>query len=186
MQNNYCNSKQKSFKPIIISIQIMSKIKITLPDGKIREYKSGITALEIAKSIGEKLAKDALVAKVNDRLVDLSAKINEDSRIKIITFKDKEGLEIFRHSTAHLLAHAVTDLFPDAKPTIGPVVEEGFYYDFDISHNFIPEDIKNIEKRMQEIVGKDYKVERLELTEKEAKKIFKNNPYKTELIEDYF
>ena len=185
MQNNYCNSKQKSFKPIIISIQIMSKIKITLPDGKIREYKSGITALEIAKSIGEKLAKDALVAKVNDRLVDLSAKINEDSRIKIITFKDKEGLEIFRHSTAHLLAHAVTDLFPDAKPTIGPVVEEGFYYDFDISHNFIPEDIKNIEKRMQEIVDKDCRVERLELTEKEAKKIFKNNPYKTELIEEF-
>ncbi|MEK6848126.1 MAG: aminoacyl--tRNA ligase-related protein, partial [Nanoarchaeota archaeon] len=145
----------------------------------------GTTALEIAKSIGERLAKDALAAKVNDRLVDLSAEINEDSRIKIITYRDNEGLEIFRHSTAHLLAHAVTDLFPSAKPTIGPVVEEGFYYDFDISHNFTPEDIKNIEKRMQEIVDKDYKVERLELSGKEAKKLFKNNSYKIELIEEF-
>ncbi|MCH7806321.1 MAG: threonine--tRNA ligase, partial [Proteobacteria bacterium] len=89
------------------------------------------------------------------------------------------------HSTAHLVAHAVTDLFPDAKPTIGPAVEEGFYYDFDIDHNFTPEDIKKIEKRMEEIVNKNYEVQRLELSQTEAKKIFKNNPYKIELIEEF-
>lgn len=163
----------------------MTKIKITLPDGKTKHYKKGITALEVAKSIGERLAEDALAAKVNDKLIDLSVKIKEDSKIKILTFKDKEGLEIFRHSTAHLMAHAVIDLFPKAKPTIGPVVEEGFYYDFDIKHHFTPEDIKKIEKRMQEIVNKDYNVKRLELSKKEAKKTFKSNPYKIELIEEF-
>ncbi len=163
----------------------MPKIKVTFPDGKKKQYEKSITALEIAKSIGPRLAKDALAAKVDDKLVDLSTRINEDSKLKIITFDDEEGIEIFRHSTAHILAHAVTDLFPKAKPTIGPVVDDGFYYDFDIDHNFTPEDIEKIEKRMQEIVKKDYKVERLELSEKEAKQIFKNNPYKIELIEEF-
>jgi len=163
----------------------MANIKITLPDGKAKQYKKGVSVLEIAKSIGPRLAKDALAGKVNDKLVDLSFKVNEDAKIKILTFNDKEGVEIFRHSTAHLLAHAVTDLFPKALPTIGPVVEEGFYYDFDIKHNFTPEDIKKIEKRMQEIVDKDHKVERLELSEKEAKKLFKDNKYKIELIDEF-
>ena len=103
---------------------------------------------------------------------------------KIKTSKDKESIEILRHSTAHILAHAVTDLFPDAKPTIGPVVEEGFYYDFDIDHHFTPEDVKKIEKKMQEIINKDLKIQRVELSANEAKKIFKNNPYKIELIEE--
>ena len=94
----------------------MPNIKITLPDGKTKGFKKGITALEVAKSIGKRLAEDALAAKVNGKLVDLSAAINEDSKIKIITFADDEGFEVFRHSTAHLLAHAVTDLFPKAKP----------------------------------------------------------------------
>jgi len=163
----------------------MPEIKITLPDGKSKKYKKGVTVLEIAKSIGPRLAKDALAAKVNDQLVDLSFKVNEDSKIKILTFNDKEGVEIFRHSTAHLLAHAVTDLYPKALPTIGPVVEEGFYYDFDIGHHFTPEDIKKIETRMQEIVDKDHKVQRLELSEKEAKKLFSKNKYKIELIEEF-
>ena len=163
----------------------MAKIKITLPDGKEKEFAKGVTAFEVAESIGQRLAKDALAAKINDKLVDLSFKINEDSKIKILTFNDGEGMDIFRHSTAHLLAHAVTDLFPDAKPTIGPAVDEGFYYDFDISHNFTPEDIGKIEKRMQEIVDKDYKVEMLELSEKEAEKIFRDNKYKIELIDDF-
>ena len=101
-----------------------------------------------------------------------------------IKTKGKEDIETLRHSTAHVLAHAVTELFPNAKPTIGPVVEEGFYYDFDIDHHFTPEDVKKIEKKMQEIINKDLKIERMELSVKEAKKIFKDNPYKIELIEE--
>lgn len=163
----------------------MSKIKITLPDGSVKEYAKGITAGEIAFSIGKRLGEDALIANVNDKPVDLSAKIDEDSKIRIITYKDNDGIEVFRHSTAHLLAHAVVELFPDAKPTIGPTVEEGFYYDFGIVHNFIPDDLVKIEQRMHEIIKKDYKVERVELNESEAKKLFKDNPYKIELIEEF-
>ncbi len=163
----------------------MTKIKITLPDGSVREYPKGITAGEVAFGIGKRLGEDALIAKINGKLKDLFAPINEDSTLQVITFKDKEGLEVFRHSTAHLLAHAVFELFPDAKLTIGPVVEEGFYYDFDIGHHFTPEDLLRIEQRMHEIVRKDYKVERIEQTESEAKHMFKNNPYKIELIEEF-
>ncbi|MBI2647482.1 TGS domain-containing protein [Candidatus Woesearchaeota archaeon] len=161
------------------------KIKITLPDGSVREYSKGITAQEIAFDIGKKLGEDALVAKVNEKLKDLFVPINEDAELQILTFKDKEGLEVFRHSTAHLLAHAVVELFPSAKPTIGPTVEEGFYYDFDVEHHFTPEDLNKIEQKMHEIVNKDYKVERIELGISEAKKIFKDNPYKIELIDEF-
>lgn len=161
------------------------KIKITLPDGSIREHKKGITAGEIAFDIGKKLGEDALIAKVDGKLKDLFVSIDEDAELQILTFKDKEGLDVFRHSTAHLLAHAVVELFPDAKPTIGPTVEEGFYYDFDIEHHFTPGDLIKIEQRMHEIVKKDYKVERIELSVSEAKKMFKNNPYKIELIEEF-
>src|SRR3989338_6888652 len=163
----------------------MSKIKITLPDGSIREYKKGITAGEMAFDIGKKLGEDALVAKINDRLKDLFVPINEDSTLQILTFQNKEGLEVFRHSTAHLLAHAVVELFPDAKPTIGPVVEEGFYYDFDVEHNFTPDDLSKIEERMREIVSKDYRVKRSELSVEEARKTFRDNKYKIELIEEF-
>ena len=163
----------------------MSKIKITLPDGSIRDYKKGITAGEIAFDIGKKLGEDALIAKINGKLKDLFVPINEDSTLQIVTFEDKEGLEVFRHSTAHLLAHVVVELFPNAKPTIGPTVEEGFYYDFDVEHHFIPEDLVKIEQRMHEIVNKDYKVERIELSESEVKNLFKNNKYKLELIEEF-
>lgn len=163
----------------------MSKIKITLPDSSVREYAKGITAGEIALDIGKRLGEDALAAKVNGNLKDLFVPINEDSVLQIITYNDKEGIDVFRHSAAHLLAHAVVELFPDAKPTIGPVAEEGFYYDFDIPHHFIPEDLKKIEERMNEIVEKDFKVERLELNDAEAKKLFKSNPYKIELIEEF-
>ena len=162
----------------------MSKIKITLPDGSVKEYTKGITAGEIAFDIGKKLGEDALIARINGRLKDLFVPINEDSSLQIITFKDKEGMEVFRHSTAHLLAQAVVELFPQAKPTIGPVVEEGFYYDFDIEHHFTPEDLSNIEQKMHEIVKKDCKVERIELSGSEARKMFKNNPYKIEIIEE--
>ena len=163
----------------------MPKVKITMPDGSVKEYNKGITAGEIAFDIGKKLGEDALIADINGRLKDLFAPINEDASLRIITFKDKDGLEVFRHSTAHLLAHAVVELFPDAKPTIGPIVEEGFYYDFGIEHHFTPDNLYKIEERMHEIVEKNYKVERIDLNEGEAKKIFKNNPYKIELIEEF-
>mgnify|MGYP001447063098 CR=1 FL=1 len=101
----------------------MPKIKITLPDGSSKSYDKGVTGLEIAKSIGPRLAQDALAIEINGKLTDISAKIDNDSKIRIITYKDKEGIEIFRHSTAHILAQAVTALFPKALPTIGPVVE---------------------------------------------------------------
>ena len=163
----------------------MPKINLVLPDGSSKSYDKNVTGLEVAKSIGPRLAQDALAIDVNGKLVDLSKKIDKDSKIKILTFKDKGGVEVFRHSTAHVLAQAVIDLFPKALPTIGPVVEEGFYYDFDIDHHFTPEDVSKIEKKMWEIVNKDYKFERKELSEKEAKKIFKNNKYKIELIEEF-
>ncbi|MBI2660175.1 threonine--tRNA ligase [Candidatus Woesearchaeota archaeon] len=163
----------------------MTKIKITLPDGSAKEYNRGITAGEIAFGIGKRLGEDALIASINGKLKDLFMPINEDSSLQIITYRDKEGVDAFRHSTAHLLAQAVVELFPDAKPTIGPAVEEGFYYDFDIAHHFIPEDLQKIEERMQEIVKKDFKVERVDLNEGEAKKLFKDNPYKIELIEEF-
>jgi len=163
----------------------MPKINLVLPDGSSKSYDKNVTGLEVAKSIGPRLAQDALAIDVNGKLVDLSKKIDKDAKIKILTFKDKEGIGVFRHSTAHVLAQAVIDLFPKALPTIGPVVEEGFYYDFDIDHHFTPEDVSKIEKKMWEIVNKDYKFERKELSEKEAKKIFKNNKYKIELIEEF-
>ena len=163
----------------------MPKIKITLPDGSVKEYPKGITAGEIAFDIGRRLGEDALIARINGILKDLFIPIIEDSDLQIITYRDKEGLECFRHSTAHLLAHAVVELFPNAKPTIGPVIEEGFYYDFGIEHHFTPEDLAIIEQRMQEIVKKDYKVERIEMIESEAKKLFRDNKYKLELIEEF-
>mgnify|MGYP001376637149 CR=1 FL=1 len=155
----------------------MSNIKITLPDKSTKNVKKGTTALEIAESIGKRLANDSLVAKVDDVLTDLFVPINEDAKLQILTWKDKEGVEVFRHSTAHLLAQAVTELYPEAKPTIGPAIKEGFFYDFD-SDPFSPEDIVKIEKRMHEIANKNYKVKRLDLTKAEAKKLFKNNKYK--------
>lgn len=163
----------------------MPKIKIILTDGSVKEYAKGITAGEIAFDIGKRLGEDALIARINGTLKDLFIPINEDSALQIITYKDKEGLEVFRHSTAHLLAHAVVELFPNAKPTIGPVIEEGFYYDFGINHHFTPGDLERIGQRMNEIVKNDYKVERIELNESEAKRMFKDNKYKLELIEEF-
>ncbi|MBI2653798.1 threonine--tRNA ligase [Candidatus Woesearchaeota archaeon] len=163
----------------------MPKIKITLPDGSVREYKKGITAGDIAFDIGKKLGEDALIARINGKLKDLFIPINEDSALQIITYKDKEGIEVFRHSTAHLLAHAVVELFPEAKPTIGPAVEEGFYYDFGVVYHFTPEDLVKIEQRMHEIVKKDCKVERIDMTESDAKRIFRSNKYKIELVEEF-
>jgi threonyl-tRNA synthetase len=156
-------------------------MKITFPDGSSREFKKGSTGLEIAKAIGERLAQAALAVEVSGKMQDLSAPIENDSTVKIITFKDKEGVEVFRHSTAHLLAHAIIELFPEAKITVGPAVEEGFYYDID-HPPFKQEDIEKIEKRMKEIVDRKLSVERMEFSKADALKQFRDNPYKVEII----
>ncbi|MBW2992116.1 TGS domain-containing protein, partial [Candidatus Woesearchaeota archaeon] len=160
-------------------------VKITFPDGSSKEFKAGTTGLDIANSISEGLARAALAVKVNDKIIDLNIPIKKDSKIQIITFKDKEGIEVFRHSTAHILAAAVLKLWPDTLPTIGPAVDEGFYYDFDKKQPFRPEDMEKIETEMKNIVKADLKFERIELTKEKAKQLFKDNPYKLELIEEY-
>ena len=133
---------------------------IRLPDGSERRYEHSVTAREVAESIGPRLSRAALAARVNGKLVDLSSPIETSGELAIITEKDPEGLEIIRHSSAHLLAHAVKELFPDAQVTIGPVIEDGFYYDFSYKRPFTPEDLAAIEKRMGEISSRDLKVER--------------------------
>ena len=163
----------------------MPEITVTFPDGSKQKYKKPVNALDIAKTIGERLARDAIAAELDGVLVDLSKNIEKDSNLRIITFKDKEGVEIFRHSSAHILAMAVKELWPDAMPTIGPAVDEGFYYDFDKKEPFTPEDLKKIEQRMHELAKKDIPFERIELTKEKAKKAFKDNPYKIELIEEF-
>ncbi|HIH92005.1 TPA: threonine--tRNA ligase [Candidatus Woesearchaeota archaeon] len=162
----------------------MQKITITLPNGSAKEFPRGATGLEIAESIGKRLAQDALAIKIGGELKDVFLPLEKSAPIRIVTWKDKEGMEVFRHSTAHLLAQAVLRLFPEAKPTIGPVVEEGFYYDFDLEHHFTPEDLARIEQEMMKIAKEDRTVERMELDEKEAKKLFKDNPYKLEIIDE--
>ena len=149
----------------------MQKMTITLPDGSAKEFPRGATGLEIAESIGKRLAQDALAIKIGGELKDVFLPLEKSAPIRIVTWKDKEGMEVFRHSTAHLLAQAVLRLFPEAKPTIGPVVEEGFYYDFDLEHHFTPEDLARIEQEMMKIAKEDRTVERMELDEKEAKKM---------------
>ncbi|MEQ1557045.1 MAG: TGS domain-containing protein, partial [Gallionella sp.] len=127
---------------------------ITLPDGSTRSFEQAVTIADVALSIGAGLARAALAGKVNGQLVDTSFLIEQDAALAIITDKDADGLEVIRHSTAHLLAHAVKELFPDAQVTIGPVIENGFFYDFSYHRPFTPEDLTAIEKRMAELAKK--------------------------------
>ncbi|MFW6378931.1 MAG: TGS domain-containing protein, partial [Nanoarchaeota archaeon] len=126
-------------------------IRLTLPDGNENEYKGGITGLEIAQQISEGLARQAIAIKHNDKLIDMTRPITEDGSFQILTFRDEEGVEVFRHSSAHLLAQAIKRLYPEALPTIGPAVEQGFYYDFD-NLNISPDDFGKIEDEMKTIV----------------------------------
>ena len=159
-------------------------ITITLPDGSSREYPQALTVAEVATSIGAGLAKAALAGKVDGQLVDTSHRIDADAHLSIVTDKDADGLEIIRHSTAHLLAHAVKELFPDAQVTIGPVIENGFYYDFAYKRPFTPEDLVAIEKRMAELAVKNEVVQRRVLPRDEAVAHFKGmgEHYKAEII----
>lgn len=160
-------------------------IEVTLPDGSKREFDAQVTVGDVVASIGAGLARAALAGKVNGKLVDLSTPITENSTVAIITDKDPEGLEIIRHSTSHLMAQAVKELFPDAQVTIGPVIENGFYYDFSMPHSLTLEDLPKIEKKMDEIVKRDLKIEREEMDRDEAVKFFKSigENYKAEIIE---
>ncbi len=160
-------------------------VTISLPDGSTRDYASGVTGLEIAESIGAGLAKAALAVKIDDKLSDLDEPIHTDSAVAIVTKKDPEALELIRHDAAHLLAMAVQELYPGTQVTIGPVIEDGFYYDFARNEPFRPEDLERIEKRMKEIVSRD-EVTRREIWERPAAvSHFRNmgEQYKAELIE---
>ena len=159
-------------------------IQITLPDGSQREFPQPVTVAEVAASIGAGLAKAALGGKVNGQLVDTSHRIEADAQLAIVTDKDKDGLELIRHSTAHLLAYAVKELFPEAQVTIGPVIDNGFFYDFAYKRPFTPEDLVAIEQRMAELAKKDQKVERRVLPRDEAVQHFKaqGEHYKAEII----
>ena len=159
-------------------------VQITLPDGSLREFPGPVSVAEVAASIGAGLAKAALAGKVDGKVVDTSYNIDRNAQLAIITAKDAEGLDVVRHSTAHLLAYAVKDLYPDAQVTIGPVIENGFYYDFSYSRPFTPEDLTAIEKRMSELVIKDEPVLRRVLPRDEAVAYFKGlgEHYKAEII----
>ncbi|MFN4103649.1 MAG: threonine--tRNA ligase, partial [Tepidimonas sp.] len=165
-------------------------IQITLPDGSQRAFDAPVTVAEIAAAIGAGLAKAAVAGKVQTagddapRLVDTAYRVERDARVWIVTAKDPEGLEIIRHSTAHLLAYAVKELYPDAQVTIGPVIDNGFYYDFSYKRPFTPEDLVAIEKKMAELAAKDEPVVRRVLPRDEAVAYFKGlgEHYKAEII----
>ena len=160
-------------------------VAITLPDKSVRQFDAPVTVAEVAASIGPGLAKAALAGKVDGKLVDTSFRIERDAALAIVTDKDAEGLDLIRHSTAHLLAYAVKELFPDAQVTIGPVIENGFYYDFSYKRPFTPEDLAAIEKRMAELAKKDIPVAREVWKRDDAVKFFESigEKYKAEIIQ---
>ncbi len=159
---------------------------ITLPDGSHRSYDGSVTIHQIALDIGPGLAKAALAGRVDDRLVDTSFSVENDATISIVTGKDEDGIEVIRHSAAHLLAQAVKELFPDAQVTIGPVIENGFYYDFAYERPFTPEDLESIEAKMAELAERDIPVERSVMPRDEAVTFFRNmgEEYKAKIIQD--
>ena len=157
--------------------------QITLPDGNIKSFDAPVTVAEVAQSIGPGLAKATIAGRVNGELVDACVAIEEDATLAIITSKDEEGVEIIRHSFAHLIGHAVKQMYPEAKMAIGPVVDNGFYYDIDCDHSFTPEDLLAIEKRIQDLIKKDYDVIRTVVSRDDAVAAFKarNEDYKVEI-----
>ena len=161
-------------------------LTVTFPDGNSRKFDIDSNLFEVAKSISPSLVKEAIAAKVDGKLVDMSHRLSCDASVEIITSRDPEGLQVIRHSTAHLLAHAVKDLFPSAQVTIGPVIEDGFYYDFSFERPFTPDDLSAIEKRMKQLSKKDIKVERQMIGRDDATHKFEDigEKYKAEIIRD--
>ena len=158
---------------------------ITLPDGSQRQFEHVVTVAEVAASIGAGLAKAALAGKLDGQLVDTTTLIEQDAQLSIITDKDAEGLDVIRHSCAHLMAQAVKQLFPNAQVTIGPVVENGFYYDFAYEHSFTPEDLEKIQARMEELANQEIAIQRTLLSRDAAIQFFHNlgETYKVQVIE---
>jgi len=164
----------------------MANIKISLPDNSIKEYEEKVTPLQVAKDISEGLARVVTGAKVNDKLVGLNEDITKDADLVLLKFNDEGGDEVFRHTSAHILANAVKRLYPDTKLAIGPAIKDGFYYDFDTDHKFTPEDLEKIEKEMKKIVKQDLPMEKFVLPREEAIKFLREQgeDYKIELVED--
>ena len=164
----------------------METIKVKLPDGSVKEHEKGITVLEATKDISEGLARVAMGALVNGEIRGMQEKINQNADFKVLKFEDKEGKQIFWHTSAHIMANAVMRLFPGVKFAIGPAIDNGFYYDFDTEHRFTPEDLEKIEAEMAKIVKEGLEMERYEMPRDEALKYFKENnePYKVDLIEN--
>ena len=160
-------------------------VTLTLPDGSTREFDGPVTGAQVAADIGPGLAKAALAVKINGELSDLSLPIEQDSALAIVTAKDEEALELLRHDAAHIMAEAVKELYPDVQVTIGPAIENGFYYDFARSAPFVPEDLEKIEKRMHEIVARDEEIKREVWTRSDAINHFKDSGehYKAQIIE---
>ena len=160
--------------------------EITLPDGTKKVFDKSVTTLDIAKSIGPGLAKATIAGKVNDILFDATLPITDDSRVVIITSKDKEGIEIIRHSFAHLIGHAVKQIYPNIKMAIGPIIEDGFYYDIFSEYRFTPEDLNKIEERINQLIKKNYDVEVLQVSKKEAINTFKkrDETFKLRIIDE--
>src|ERR1700677_4590541 len=161
-------------------------IQVTLPDGATREVQRGTTAAQIAHQISPRLAKEALVARADGELVDLSRPLEHDTKISILTAKDPDSLQVLRHSAAHLLAAAVLELFPDVKLGIGPPIDTGFFYDFVRAEPFTPEDLARIEKKMRELAAQDIPNERKMMPKREAIELYRkwDQGFKCELVEE--
>lgn len=162
-------------------------MKITLKDGSVKEYASAVSCEEITKDISMGLFRNACCCRVNGRVTDLRTVIGEDCTFEVLTFDDKDGKKAFNHTASHIMAQAVKRLYPDAKLTIGPAIDDGFYYDFDVETPFSPEDLSKIEAEMKKIVKEGYALEKFELSPEEAIKLMeeKNEPYKVELINEH-
>src|SRR2546425_1174957 len=161
----------------------MDRIKVTLPDGRVKEYPKGVSLAEVSRDAGR---PDAFVAKVDGELRDLATKLDRDARVEPLTFEQPEGREVYWHSSAHLMAQAVKQLFPEAKLAIGPPIDDGFYYDIDLGRPFSPEDLEKIEARMRELAKRDQPIERVEVPRDEALRTYKEmgEKYKLELLAD--
>ena len=164
----------------------MDKIKITFPDETIKEFDKGVTGYHVAESISSRLAQEALAIEVNEITRDLNASINSNAIVRILTFEDKEGKEVYWHSTSHLMAHAVQDLFPEAKFGVGPAIENGFYYDIDINSHLNEEDLHKIEEKMIKLSKDNNLFLREELPKGEAINFFedKGDNYKLEILSE--
>src|SRR3712207_6133562 len=157
---------------------------VRLPGGKELEIEPGERARDVAERIGPRLARDAVVAKLDGRLVDLDAPLDAGGEFEIITRNSSEGLEVLRHSTAHAMAQAILELYPGSKLTIGPPIENGFFYDIEVNGRITDEDLPRIEERMREIVARDLPIEREEVSKAEVERLYADNPYKLEIIGD--